>query len=502
MNGYIVVADDLLFDNQRVVVGETMTLSLNQKMPRNDRDFIYRTFATAVDRAAHDITWHSSDEVPTYRIFEVDVHGPCIREGVLLWCTSLTVVRECTPETDTVPASRQTYFNWWSMMYIDMSHDVEYVLLYAQPHIQRALNTSTTYGPFAAIMETERIFGILGRTLYRFASQTTITPSAEQLDSVVSLIVETRTQLRTVTNRDETAKDLWRALIGFVRGWHANPLFDSMRTREICADWASDVDRLVSDGNLWPHFKDQLALFTPLSEIPQKLKESQSAIVYFKYIIPCLSEYELNRITAAYPAGTAHSVAHPAWGVGTLPESTLLLMKQHPDVQFLSELPYLITGVDVMATLDNQLATYNPLDEDLRYTENSIIHRVKRGDEGALYEAIRHNNENIRVIAATYGGDATHTTLARDKSASVRAAVAMVACEDIVHTLRNDRNTAVRVTVALRGFDEDLDVLVHDSSPKVRKAVLMSARPQDIEQLKEDSVGTIRKMAGSTTIVE
>lgn len=502
MNGYIVVADDLLFDNQRVAVGETITLSLNQKMSRNDRDLIYRTFATAVDRAAHDIAWYSANEVPTYRIFEVDVHGPCIREGVLLWCTSITIVRECTPETDSVPASRQTYFDWWSMMYNNRLDNVGYALLYAQPYVQHALDTPTTYAPWAPVMETERIFGILEHTLYQFASRTAVAPSAEQLDEVVTFVADTRAQLRNIPNAPANPRGLWKAFIGFVRGWHANPLFDSMHIREICVDWVSDIERLFHDGALWPQFSDHLALFTPLSEIPQKLRESHNTLNHFKEMLPCLSEHEINHIAAEHPAGIAHSVVHPAWGGQMLPESALLLLKQHPDVQFLNELPHIITGVDIMAALDNQLATYNPLDEDLRYTENSIIYRVKRGDGDALDEAIRHSNDDVRIAAATYSGDTCHLVLAKDKSASVRAAVAMVACEDIVHTLRNDRNTAVRVAVALRGFDEDLDVLVHDSSPKVRKAVLMSARPQDAEQLKEDRVGTIRKMAESATIVE
>lgn len=501
MNGYIVVADDLLFDNQPVAVGETMTLSLNQKMSRNNRDLIYRTFATAVDRAAHDIAWYSANEVPTYRIFEVDVHGPCIREGVLLWCTSITVVRECTPETDTVPASRQTYFDWWSTMYNNRMDNVGYALLYAQPYVQHALDTPTTYAPWAPVMETERIFDILEHALYQFASRTAVAPSAEQLDEVVTFIADTRAQLRNIPNAPANPRGLWKAFIGFVRGWHANPLFDNMHVREICVDWVSDIERLFQEGALWPRFGDHLALFTPLSEIPQKLRELNNTLSYFKEMLPCLSEHEINYIAAEYPTGIAYSIAHPAWGGQTLPESTLLLLKRHQDVQSMCQ--YLLpSDVDVMTALDNQLATYNPLDEDLRHTENSIIYRVKRGDGDALDEAIRHSNEDVRIAAATYGGDAGHITLAKDKSASVRAAIAMVACEDIVHTLRNDRNTAVRVAVALRGFDEDLDALVHDSSPKVRKAVLMSARPQDAEQLKEDSVGTIRKMAESATIVE
>ena len=501
MNGYIVVSDDLQFNHQTVTIGETMTLSFDPRDLRNSKSIVYRTFATAVDRAAHDITWYSVPETPTYRIFEVEVHGTYVREGVTLSCPSFTVVRECTPETDSVPTSRQTYFNWWSMMYSNRLDNVGYVLLYAQPHIQRALDTPTTYASWAPVMETERIFGILGHALYQFASRTAVVPSAEQLDSVLTLIVDTRAQLRSIPNATANPRGLWKALIGFVRGWHANPAFDSMRTREICVDWISGVDREITHSIEQTFKKGYLTSFTPLSEIPQKLRESHNTLICFKYMVPCLSEHELNHIVTEYSAGVAHSIAHPIWDGQILPESTLLLLKQHPDVRFLSELPHLISGVDVTTALDNQLATYNPLDENLRYTKNSIAYRVKQGDADALDEASRHKDEDLRILAATYGGDTEHRVLAKDKNAYVRAAVALHACEDIVHTLRNDKSTTVRVAVALRGFDDDLDVLVQDASPKVRKAVLLSVRPQDVERLKGDAIGAIRKMAGSATIV-
>ena len=155
-----------------------------------------------------------------------------------------------------------------------------------------------------------------------------------------------------------------------------------------------------------------------------------------------------------------------------------------------------------MGVIDNQLAFYHPTDPALLNTTNSLTYRVKERHADALEEATRHKSEDVRILAAIYGGHPEHRILTKDKSIAVRTAVALHADEDIVHRLREDRSPTVRVAVASRGFDEDLDVLVNDDSPNVRKMVLSFVRPQDVEQLKNDSIRAISVMANKATIVE
>lgn len=212
------------------------------------------------------------------------------------------------------------------------------------------------------------------------------------------------------------------------------------------------------------------------------------------------------RIASDLPAIVVHCICHPMWealGGGTiLPKPVIPLLKEHPDIQF-SDRYSSLWGVDsVMGVIDNQLAFYHPTDPALLGTVNSLTYRVKQQHADALEEATRHKSEDVRILAAIYGGHPEHRILAKDKSIAVRTAVALHADEDVVHSLREDRSPTVRVAVASRGFDEDLDVLVNDDSPKVRKMVLSFVRPQDVEQLKNDSIRAISVMANKATIIE
>ena len=212
------------------------------------------------------------------------------------------------------------------------------------------------------------------------------------------------------------------------------------------------------------------------------------------------------RIASDLPAIVVHCICHPMWealgGEIILPKPVLRLLKEHPDIQFSDRYSSLWGVESVMGVIDNQLAFYHPTDPALLNTTNSLIYRVKQRHADALEEATRHKSEDVRILAAIYGGHPEHRILAKDKSIAVRTAVALHADEDVVHSLREDRSPTVRVVVASRGFDEDLDVLVNDTSPTVRKMVLSSVRPQDVEQLKNDSIRAIRVMADKATIVE
>ena len=55
MNGFIVVADDLLFDNQRVAIGETITVTRHPKSEQNADIWVSRSFGVALDYAARQL---------------------------------------------------------------------------------------------------------------------------------------------------------------------------------------------------------------------------------------------------------------------------------------------------------------------------------------------------------------------------------------------------------------------------------------------------------------
>lgn len=503
MNGYIVVADDLLFDNQPVAVGETITVTRHPKSEQNADSWVSRSFGVALDYAARQL-WHSEwTHVPKYRIFEVELHGPCVPDGRCYRCKTFTVVRECTPDTESIPLSRHFAFACWATMYVDMSDGLEHILTQLQPNIDRALETNVSYCAWAVNMETERVFCIIRSVLYKFASQTTIVPSVSQLETVMTLIEQALAQLRTirgVETSEYSTRGLLKAIYGLVNGWYHNPSFHKSQVREACAEW------LATHGE--PDYAPDilLVMFWSVEQLIEQLRTDYDKTSLLKYMQPYVSEEDMHRIASECPAIVAHCICDCMWDLSdekvVLPESTLCLLKEHPDVQFSDRYSALWHIDSMMGTIDNQLAVYHPTDPALFGTINSLIYRVKERHADALEEATRHKNEDVRILAAMYGGHPEHRILAKDKSIAVRTAVALHADEDIVHSLREDRSPTVRVAVASRGFDEDLDVLVNDTSPTVRKMVLSFVRPQDVEQLKNDSIRAIRVTADKATIVE
>ena len=319
----------------------------------------------------------------------------------------------------------------------------------------------------------------------------------------MTLIEQTLVQLRTVRG-DEVVeygtRKLFKAFYGFVDGWYHNPSFHKSQVRKVCAEW------LTVHGEPESASEYYLVMFWPLEQLVEALRTSYVQTSLLKHMQPYVSEDDMNHIASELPAVVVHCICHPMWDDEdekvVLPEPALHLVKEHPDIQF-SDRYSSLWGVDsVMGVIDNQLAFYRPTDPALRNTVNSLIHRVKERHADALEEATRHKNEDVRILAAIYGGHPEHRILAKDKSIAVRTAVALHADEDIVHNLRDDRSPTVRVAVASRGFDEDLDVLVNDDSPTVRKMVLSFVRPQDVEQLKNDSIRAISVMADKAIIVE
>ena len=503
MNGYIVVSDDLLFDNQRVAVGETITLTRHPKSEQNADIWVSRSFGVALDYAARQV-WHDVwDHVPEYRIFEVEIHGPCVPDGRYYRCKTFTVIRECTPDTEFIPLLRRFAFACWATMYVDMSNGIEHILTQLRPNIDRALETNISYCNWAVCMETERVFCIIHAVLYKFASQTTIAPSVSQLETVMTLIEQTLAQLRTIRDGEPSeysARGLLKAFYGLVDGWYHNPSFHKSQVRKVCAEW------LATHGE--PDYAPDilLAMFWSVEQLIERLRTEYDKTFLLKHMQPYVSEEDMYRITSECPAIVAHCICDIMWDLADdgiiLPESTLRMLKEHPDVQFSDRYSTLWNVDSVMGTIDNQLAVYHPTDPALFGTINSLIYRVKQQHADALEEATRHKSEDVRILAAMHGGTPEHRILAKDKSIAVRTAVALHADEDIVHSLREDRSPTVRVAVASRGFDEDLDVLVNDDSPNVRKMVLSSVRPQDVEQLKNDSIRAISVMANKATIVQ
>lgn len=503
MKGYIVVADDLLFDNQRVAVGETITVTRHPKSEQNADVWVSRSFGVALDYAARQLCHSEWTHVPKYRIFEVEIHGPCVPENGYYRCKTFTVARECTPGTEFIPLSRRSQCAWWSMMYVDLSEGVEHILTQLQPNIDRALATHNSYGSFAVLVETERVFCIIRSVLHKFASQTTIAPSVSQLETVMTLIEQTTTQLCTIRGDgvvEYGTRKLPKAFYGLVDGWYHNPSFRKSQVREVCGTW------LATHGEPESASDYHLVMFWPLEQLVEALRTSYAQTSLLKHMQPYVSDEDMTHIASELPAVAVHCICHPMWDVEgekvTLPESALRSLKEHPDIQF-SDRYSSLWGIDsVIGTIDNQLAVYHPTDPALFGTVNSLIYRVKEQHADALEEATRHKNEDVRILAAMYGGHPEHRILAKDKSIAVRTAVALHADEDVVHSLREDRSPTVRVAVASRGFDEDLDVLVNDASPTVRKMVLSFVRPQDVEQLKNDSIRAISVMANKATIVE
>lgn len=503
MNGYIVVSDDLLFDNQRVAVGETITLARHPKSEQNADNWVSRSFGVALDYAARQV-WHDVwDHVPKYRIFEVELHGPCVPDGRYYRCKTVTVVRECTPDTEFIPLSRRFTFACWATMYVDMSNGLEHILTQLQPNIDHALATNVSYCAWAVNMETERVFCIIRSVLYKFASQTTIAPSVSQLEHVMTLVERTLAQLQTIRGAEASGwstRKLLKAFYGLVDGWYRNSSFQKSQVRSVCTTW------LTTHGEPESASEYHLAMFWPLEQLIEALRTSYAQTSLLKHMQPYLSEGDMSRIASDLPAVVVHCICHPIWDIVDekiiLPKPALRLLKEHPDIQFSDRYSSLWGIESVMGVIDNQLAFYHPTDHALLNTTNSLIYRVKERHADALEEASRHRDEDVRILAAMYGGHPEHRILAKDKSIAVRTAVALHADEDIVHSLREDRSPTVRVAVASRGFDEDLDVLVNDDSPNVRKMVLSSVRPQDVEQLKNDSIRAISVMANKATIVQ
>lgn len=499
MNGYIVTSDDLLFDNQRVAVGETITLTRHPKSEQNADIWVSRSFGVALDYAARQV-WHDVwDHVPEYRIFEVEIHGPCVPDGRYYRCKTFTVIRECTPDTEFIPLSRRFALACWATMYVDMSNGIEHILTQLRPNIDRALETNISYCNWAVTIETERVFCNIRSVLHKFASQTTIAPSVSQLETVMNLIQQTQTYLQEVRGQ-EASRGLLKAFYGLVDGWYHNPAFHKSQVRKVCTEW------LTVHGEPESASEYHLVMFWPLEQLVEALRTSYVQTSLLKHMQPYLSEGDMSRIASDLPAVVVHCICHPIWDIVDekiiLPEPALRLLKEHPDIQF-SDRYSSLWGIDsVMGVIDNQLAFYHPTDPALLNTVNSLIYRVKERHADALEEASRHRDEDVRILAAMYGGHPEHRILAKDKSIAVRTAVALHADEDIVHSLREDRSPTVRVAVASRGFDEDLDVLVNDDSPNVRKMVLSSVRPQDVEQLKNDSIRAISVMANKATIVQ
>ena len=503
MNGYIVIADDLLFDNQRVAVGETITITRHPKSEQNADNWVSRSFGVALDYAARQV-WHDVwDHVPKYRIFEVELHGPCVPDGRYYRCKTFTVVRECTPDTESIPLSRRFTFACWATMYVDMSDGLERILTQLQPNIDHALATNVSYCAWAVNMETERVFCIVRSVLYKFASQTTIVPSVSQLETVMTLIEQALTQLRTIRGEEPSEysiRGLLKAFYGLVDGWYRNSSFQKSQVRSVCTTW------LTTHGEPESASEYHLAMFWPLEQLIEALRTSYAQTSLLKHMQPYLSEGDMSRIASDLPAVVVHCICHPIWDIVDekiiLPEPALRLLKEHPEIQFSDRYSSLWGIESMMGVIDNQLAFYHPTDHALLNTTNSLIYRVKQQHADALEEATRHKSEDVRILAAIHGGTPEHRILAKDKSIAVRTAVALHADENIVHSLREDRSPTVRVAVASRGFDEDLDVLVNDDSPKIRKMVLSFVRPQDVEQLKNDSIRAIRVMADKATIVE
>lgn len=501
MKGYVVVGDDLQFQNQTVTIGETLQVTTRFERtiypygPKytGREDVVYRSYHDAVPQASQmgiysRTNGHNGESIntttrPKYRVFECEVGGHVVpagsNSGPLWYCDTITITKELTYS---IPKANAT-----SAPAVCMAH----AYAFNQPFI------------------TENVVPLLDKcyaTIQRH--EASLSPQYHMANCILGLVYvygleapewDSERTLNTLMHIYDTYEHVLsghvypRLVDLLLRGYTQNANFsvsERIRIRDEIRTWYQQsthpytAEEQVTMLHL-DQFLDKLQILTSQQEERMFLNEDGTSWTPYwrmRDYIATATTSEIEQIL----------VAQTTMG--------------RPIAMRVTEFPSDIS-VDVLRTYiehagpsshTDALASFAkafPYEASVYDTTYAILERIKRGDTDTMYQHIKHPLEYIREYIAYYGTDDMREQLMKDKAVDVRALVASTASEDIVRRMVGDRSATVRIEIAYRGIDEALDGLVHDTSSNVRHAVLDNARPQDVEMLRNDTLGTIRKRA-------
>ena len=493
MIGYIAVADDMLFHDQTVTIGATLTVDkskLRDAMATDTRggsgqqeQCIWKTFHHADICDAYSTLYLYSScfgESPIYRrhIFEVELGGNIITHSQRnqMWsCDTITILREVT--WDTVKVNKT---------------NIESII----SHRARTFD-----GPFTceAICEVLADSWRMMAKLHPWMDESEDKHLGATLMGIISSYAPFTSEW-VGTQVCDTINDVFREspyLSGnpldhidyMMNAYIRNPNLSSdtrAQARDDIRRWVAEKGYLNTYG-VRGHVT-LLSMSDFLDYIPRTVDNTVGVTAYNRALEMCnyletCTPQEVNQLLGVWLGiKSPQDAFHCRLPKGTSEELLCRL---------LDSTEYQAARYDI----EEVLATHNPYNEHNYHSEHAIRARIVQGDVLTMEDNLQTNDYWTLTLIARFGTEMIHRQLMRHKDRYVRAAVAKYACADIVHVLRTDRSADVRAAVAHRGFDEDLDVLVHDRSPMVRHCVLDSARTFDIAHLKYDTVRAIRTRA-------
>ena len=498
MKGYIAVADDLLFHDQTVTVGATLTVNkarLRYALATDTRfgsgqqeQRIWKTFHHADTCDAYSTLYLYSGcfgESPIYRrhIFEVELGGNVVTHSQRnnMWsCDTVTILREVTWDTVKVNKTNiqsvidhraRTFDGPFTCEAIcDVLADVWRMMAKLHPWVEES--------------EDKHLGATLMGIISSYAPST-----SEWVGTQVCDVIHDTFQRSPYLTGDPVDH------IEYMMNAHIRNPNLSLETRVQARD---DIRRWVAEkGYLDTYGLRGHVVLLPMSDfldyIPRTVANTVGVTAYSRALDVCnylktCTPQEVNRLLEVWlDIKTPQDVFHCRLPKGTSEELVCRL---------LDSTEYQAARYDIEETLAN----LNPYNEHNYHSEHAIRARIVQGDIPTMEDNIQTNDYWTLSLIIRFGTEAMHRQLMRHKDGEIRASVAKYACADVVHALRTDKSAAVRAAVAHRGFDEDLDVLVHDRSTMVRHHVLDSARTTDIKYLKHDTVRAIRTRAEKAII--
>lgn len=501
MKGYVVVGDDLQFQNQTVTIGATLhvttrferTISPCGPKYTGREDVVYRSYHDAVPNASqmgiysrtngHDGETINTTTRPKYRVFECEVGGrvvPAGSTGGPLWyCDTITITKELTydiPRANATSAPAVCMARVYAFSLPFIAENVVPLLDKCHATLQQhEASLSLQYHMTNCILGLIYVYGL----------------KAPEWDG--------ERTLNTLLHIYDTYEHVLHGHVGsrpvglLLRGYTQNANFsvnERIRIRDEIRTWYQQSTH--------PHTAEEQVAMLHLDQFLDKLQ------------VLTLQQEDRMFLNEDGTSWTPYWRVRDYMSTATTSEIEQILLAQttmgRPIAMRVTEFPSDIS-VDVLRTYiehvgpsshTDALASFAkafPYEASVYDTSYAILERIKRGDTDTMYQHIKHPLEYVRGYIATYGTDDMREQLMKDKAVDVRALVASTASEDIVRRMMGDRSATVRIEIAHRGIDEALDVLVHNASSNVRHAVLDNARPQDVEILRNDTLGTIRKRA-------
>ena len=507
MKGFIVVGDDLQFQNQTVTIGATLqvTTRFERKIfPRGTRpatlkNGVYRSYPEAVPGGygigMFDLHGQLGDGeaikatlYPKYRIFECEVGGRVVPagSGALLWyCDTLTVTKELTYQvpkatstTERVICAAHAYAFNEPFTFENVTAVIDKCEAILHPGITGVNPTDECYRTYDMAM-------CISILIYMYALTTREWEGERILDVVLRIYDKYQCDMTSQTHAHLV--EVLRH--GYVRNANFS-VSERIRIRDEIRTWyQQSTHPYTSEEKITmmhvDQFLDELQAITLQPADPSSLdRNGTSWTPYWR-----LREY--------IATATTQEIEQILLAQTTMGRPIAMRVTDFPSDISIDVLRTYIEHVDPSSEADalRTFAQAFPYDASVYNSMYAIMERIKRGDTDTMYEHINHPLEYVRAQIAYYGTDDMRERLIKDKASDVRAMVASTASEDIVRRMVGDRSATVRIEIAHRGIDEALDVLVHDTSSNVRHAVLDNARPQDVEILRNDTLGTIRKRA-------